>query len=86
MRHLLQPLVRPRSQPLCRALACLVAIAAFVSPALAGEDFRLEYRELAAGVHALVGPIGARTYDLKPISAAGKDAAPTTAAREKEAG
>ena len=36
-------------------------------------------------------PIGARTYDLKPISAAGtdgapKDAAVTTAAREKEAG
>lgn len=73
MRHLLQHLVRSpsqsRSQPLCRALACLVAIAAFVSPALAGEDFRLEHRELAAGVHALVGPIGARTYDNHGLNA-----------------
>jgi glyoxylase-like metal-dependent hydrolase (beta-lactamase superfamily II) len=53
---------------LTRPLACLAA-AMFLMPAVAGDTFHLAHEEVAPGVHALVGPIGARTHDNHALNA-----------------
>ncbi|HRP23212.1 MAG TPA: MBL fold metallo-hydrolase [Thauera sp.] len=54
---------------LARLVASLALSAAFIAPALASDSFRLDRREVAAGVHALIGPTGARTYDNHGLNA-----------------
>lgn len=53
---------------LTRHLACL-ATAMFLTPAVASDTFQLAHEEVAPGVHALVGPIGARTYENHGLNA-----------------
>lgn len=59
----------PHAQTLARYIASLAAVLSFASPALADEDFELAHHELAAGIHALVGPIGARSYENHGLNA-----------------
>ena len=54
---------------LARIVSSVALSAALIAPALASDSFRLDHRELAAGVHALIGPIGARTYENHGLNA-----------------
>lgn len=54
---------------LTRLLSSVTLSAALIAPALARDSFRLDHRELAAGVHALIGPTGARTYENHGLNA-----------------
>lgn len=54
---------------LARLFSSFALSAALIAPALASESFRLDHQEVAAGVHALIGPIGARTYENHGLNA-----------------
>jgi glyoxylase-like metal-dependent hydrolase (beta-lactamase superfamily II) len=59
------PLTRIVSSPLARFAALVV----LMTPAFADESFRLDHKEVAPGIHALVGPTGARTYGNHGLNA-----------------
>lgn len=54
---------------LYRVFSSLALSAAFIAPALANDSFRLAQQEVAAGVHALIGPTGGRTFENHGLNA-----------------
>lgn len=50
-------------------LAWAALIASFIPTVLASDTFRLAHEAVAPGVHALIGPTGARTYDNHGLNA-----------------
>ena len=50
-------------------LSCLAIGTALIAPAVASDTFSLDHREVATGVHALVGPTGGRTYENHGLNA-----------------
>lgn len=54
---------------LSRLFSSLALGVGLIAPALASENFRLGHQEVAAGVHALIGPTGARAYDNHGLNA-----------------
>lgn len=54
---------------LARRFSVLLFSLAFISPTLAGDEFSLEHKEVAPGIHALIGPTGARSYHNHGLNA-----------------
>ncbi len=63
---------KPMTNHACSLFRCVVGLSiglAFASQALADEGFKLVHQELGGGVHALLGPTGARSYENHGLNA-----------------